>query len=263
MPKTGSLFSPPLQTAFTCSICNKVFSSLTRCENHEIRCNAIHYCKTEMHDINEPPNNKELFAMIKILYRENKELKKQLSFVKRGEKIQKQQEIIEWLNENIKHEIDFNTFISRIESNIQNIEQIFTNGYKNATSNLISDKYSSIFNDDFSIFMPLYAFTQKEGMLYIYTDNKWSILQNNDWDKICVSIKQRQLISFEEWKEDNITNIYDERQQSNWLDKMQRLHCLPPYTCNNLNARIKKKIYTSIKCNFSDLLTYISHNNAL
>ena len=96
----------------------------------------------------------------------------------------------------------------------------------------------------------------KKKVCYIYIDDKWSILQNNDWDKICVSIKQRQLISFEEWKEDNITNIYDERQQSNWLDKMQRIHCLPPYTCNNLNTRIKKTIYTSIKCNFSDLSSF-------
>ena len=254
MPKTGSLYYKQIQTTFPCNVCGKIFSSLNRCENHEIKCRARHYCNTEMTDHNDIPTNKELFAMIKILHKENKELKRQLVFAKRGETIQKQQEILSWLNENINPSITFDIFIKRLESNMQNIEEIFTHGYKDATSKLLYDKYSDLFNGDFKNLMPIYSFTQKDNMIYIYNGEKWELLQNDIWDKTCVAIKQMQLISFEAWKEENISNIYDEKQQSNWLDKMQRLHCLPPYTCNNLNPRIKKKFYNMIKCNFSELI---------
>ena len=244
----GSDF-PPQTVASTrrCKHCGKEFKAAARLQNHEEICRARSLLGSEGSD--DAVSGEELLAMVRLQRKEIEWLKKELGFAKRGEVKQKKVEILSWLDENIKPETTYLEFIERIQGSVANIETVFDHGYLHATALLVGDSYEA--NNGSA--NPLYAFSQKEGQLFCYTGERWRLLTPGMWDQVCILLKKIQMSAFEEWKAREITDIYETKQQNLWLDRMQRLQCLPPYGCPSLANKLKKKIFQHIRMSFKDL----------
>ena len=249
MPSTGTIFTPQKGlSSYYCRHCNQCFRSLGNKTKHEELCRAQQLLSKN--DIIQPPTNAELYTMIQLQRKEIESLRKELKLVKLGEQNHKHIEIIDWLKENIKPTISFSDFIQRISGTITNIEIVFEYGYLQGTSDLVASFYQEL---NSSNHLPLYAFTQKDNQLFYYDNERWHIMSIEYWDKVCSMLAKTQLISFDIWKQENISDIHDEKQQLLWLDRMKRLQCITPYACLNVNAKLKKKIYNTIKINFASL----------
>ena len=244
----GAIYTPQVinHSLFTCRICGENFKSEKRKNMHEDWCNAKQQLDSDNSGI--IPSNAELFKMIQLQRMEIEKLKKELMFAKRGEIVHKKVELVDWLNENIRPNIQFNDFIERIQGTIENINMVFDNGYLEGTTQLFSKHYHSLETNA----VPVYGFTQKEGILFYYSGKEWKMIDADFWEKICVILKQIQTKSFEVWKDTEIINMLDDKQQALWLDRLQRLQCITPYGCANLHIKLKKKIWQSIKINFKE-----------
>ena len=246
---SGSDFHPQVVVPEChCKSCNKTFKSRSRLKQHEDLCRARSLLGTTGED-DDSVSGKELLAIVRFQRKEIEWLKQELSFAKKGEAKKKKVEIAAWLDENVKPEITYLEFIERINSTVANIETVFDHGYLHATALLFAEAYDN-FGTEAS---PLYAFSQKEGQLFCFTGEKWRILTPGMWDQVCILLKKIQMAAFEEWKAGEITDLYETRQQNLWLDRMQRLQCLPPYGCPSLANKLKKKIFQHIRMSFKDL----------
>ena len=235
----------------SCRHCNKAFKTQRKLMDHEELCRARTILGTEGED--SDATGRELLAMLRLQRKEIELLKKELAFAKKGEIKQKKVDILSWLDENLKPDITYLELLERMQSSVDNMHTVFDHGYLHATSMLFSEFYESYGKGS----MPLYAFTQKEGQLFCYTGERWRILSPGMWDQACIVMKKIQMEGFESWKEEEITDIYETKQQNLWLDRMQRLQCIPPYGCSNLNNKLKKKIFQHIKISFKGLSDHL------
>ena len=246
---SGSNFPPQIVPVnASCRHCGKEFKSHKGRTNHEEICRAKALSSRTGED-DDQISNTDLLAMIRLQRKEIEWLKRELGFAKTGERRQKKVEIVQWLNDNVRPQMGFTGFLQLLEGSVENMNTVFDHGYLHGTTLLLAEKHAAFSKGE----VPIMGFTQKEGKLFRYEGGEWGVLTEREWDAACVQVKKVQMMAFDKWKEQEITDVFEIRQQNLWLDRMQRLQCLPPYGCAGLETRMRKKFYQHIRTSFKEL----------
>lgn len=155
---------------YECKFCQKIYKRKTMYENHIIVC-KIH--NTSLRDIEtqngtvDVYDNKTLSKLVLTLYKKVDELEKKL----KNNVVDKNINIINWLNENEQPAISFKEWVKSIKIDEITIRNIIKRDFMNGLTDLL-DKYIN------NPHIPLKAFDRKVNEFYIYETDKWSIMNN-------------------------------------------------------------------------------------
>ena len=235
---------------FKCS-CGKLFKSEKRFNSHNAMCSLKMFSQNkreredEEAEISEIPSQLEMYKLIIAQQREIDSLKKMVqNMEKHGTSTAKKKtDIISYLNMKYKPEQDIIDWLKKFDYNNDHYEILCNSSYL--------DSVIAAFQDNMTVkggcILPIQGFTQKAGILFKYENKSWSAVTISDFKKIMEIIFPIILRRHKVWEKSAITDITNERQQDQMLDRLNRIFCLESYSVNNRDSKLKTAIYNFIK----------------
>jgi len=247
-----------IQTEYECGYCNKQYKRKMNYDKHMLLCNIIR--KTPSEKLNEReqddlPTIRELYTVIQSL------LEKQEKFEKQIEKMsswinnnRKKINVLDWLNTNHTDCIDYNEWLNGLIISENDMELIFNHGFIEGMKYIINKICS---NDNCNTHiehkngLPIKAFEQKEGTLFIYTNENWEIMSSSLFELLFNTITKGLTKQLKFWQDKNkhrlyqngFTEIYIENVKKitgGDLSRDQQYHRVKQYLYNHLKVNIKQ-----------------------
>ena len=227
--------------------CGKTFQRLTAFKRHRGICEILrektHIQKKELEETSDIPPLGDMWLIIKTLVEENDKLKKELKKIKANVGIQnKRIKVLDWLNVNIKPEIDYEEWLNKINIVEKDLSKIFEMGFINGMIDILEN-----INKEH-----IKAYNQKPNKLYIYTNGEWKIIDLYDFKTLILKIQRSLVLLFIKWSNDN-EKIVSDHQSNEYLNKSIAVMGGK----KGFSATIKplyNKFYRSIKIDFKDEL---------
>lgn len=226
----------------TCS-CGKTFQRLNAFKRHRGICEILRektdIQKKELEETSDIPPLGEMWLIIKTLVEENDKLKKELKKIKASVGIQnKRIKVLDWLNVNIKPEMDYEEWFNTIKIKENDLTKIFEMGFMNGMVDIIEN----INNEQ------IRAYNQKPNKLYIYINCEWKILELYDFKSLIFNIQKNLLHHFIKWSNDNQDIVFDHQSDSN-MNKTKEIMG-GSRTFSQTIKPLYNKLYRSLKINF-------------
>lgn len=238
LPTNGVMQQLPSSAPqFTCSKCIKGFKHEKRRDIHEERCD-----NPSINNRIDSESIHNLFKLILELKEEVKELKQEVKSLHNGPKRNRPLEILEYLNEGNQgmQPISLYDYLNEVvvctSIDLQTL-------FKTSFVNTVTDILHRYMIDQESNKTSIKAYNQKDGILYHFNGKQWKVINNPEWECIVGIVECKLAKVFSEWSDENITDLENNRQQDDWLEKVKKFHDTSP----NRFSSIKKKIYSYIK----------------
>ncbi len=216
---------------YECQYCEKIYKRKTMYDKHilicKINCTSLRDIEKDKDSLDEY-DNKTLSQLVLLLYKRVDELEK-----RQKNNVDKNLNIINWLNENEKPTTSFKCWIQTIEVNNTTIHNIIKNDYMKGVIELI-DSY--IYESD----IPIKAFERKKNELYIYENDKWSIM-NQELLNYFANALSRNIMNV------GINVIMTDKTLSNELPTNVKKLNGGNFKNDKICSTIKKDIYDKIK----------------
>jgi len=159
------------------------------------------------------------------LYEENTKLKKDVQSLKNALNMRTKKKIIDILNHSKYQSPTFHEWVDSFQISAEHLESVFENdlleGMKNVISAVIPDRFS----------VPIRAFTEKKGFLYVFVYNKetknkeWKTVENDEINKMIYTLSRRFIKRFLEWsKENEEKNNSDEKLMEDHITYMMKIN---------------------------------------
>ena len=233
-------------TELFCKYCHKEYKNALAHRKHEIFCKCVNDARN---DNDLCVNNQEVYLCLKTLLNKYISLEEEVKTLRSYVAMKKRSiNIEEWLNENVKADIQFSDMISKVILEKEDLVTIFNKDFKIGMVEIIS-KY---FDDPKS---PIKCFEQKHNQIYIFEKNVWKVFDDKDLNKLINEVHKKILILFVEWQKENQGKINNE--------KFQKLYT--EYTCKvmgsnfieeTIHHKIKFELYKKIKINVKQMETF-------
>lgn len=250
-------------TSYVCSYCNKSYKRKSAFNNHQLNCELIRVCNSiktkdeedQEFNIKFNGNINDLYKLLINLHNKFEKLETDYNELKNFANVKKNKiDIIQYLNKNFDYsDFDFYQFINSIEISTKELLIVFEKDYVEGIFQIIVDYIERIKHDTN---IPIKAFNNKEGVLYIYLtseDNKWVIL---DEDKIKFLMKyfnKKLLPLFMNWKEINQKQMDPDNFTLIYVKNMKRV-LATNFEKKNKNVMLQNKLYKYLKINLKNFI---------
>lgn len=227
---------------FKCLTCEKEYMREPQYTKHKITCFNLND-EIELENVS-------LKEIVVELIKQNKKMEKDINELKRWVQTKKRKiVIIDWLNKNYKLDIDFNKFISEIKITEKELEIVFN-------SNIV-DGIQEIFENHIKNYkeIPLKSFEQKNDIIYIFNDDKWELLLNNDYNEIISNIYKEILTEFKKWQDKNQEKIYTENFSEIYLKNVKKIMG-GDIPIEKQKSKIHKNLYKLLKVDLQNTIEY-------
>lgn len=237
----------------TCS-CGKKYKRLKTFQEHRALCEMLRLAsKDESRDhLLETPSMIDMWLAMKVLINKNTRLEKEMKKLKNWVATQKQKlSIIDWLNENSRPMTCYKRWVENIELDGDDLEMIFTHNFIGGMFHILS-RQLPISSD---IEHPIKAFDQKINQLFIYKDEKWTIMDKDDFKKLINNLhhKLQRVFSAYNKKNEHIINNFSKNDK--WYKNISKVMGGPlPY--DKSVSKINFKIYNYLKFNLKSVTKY-------
>jgi len=270
-------------TEYICEYCSKIYIRKKPFIHHKLMCELSYknskreekyYRDVEETTVSNIPSQRELYEIIITLNNKYDKLQNDYDMLKRYIYDKKQKiEILDWLNQNSCLEIGFYELFLNIKLSEEDLNIVFEKDYINGIVEIILkfiDHKKNLFKNGE---IPLKAFVQKEGILYIYScvENNsrdanviseidyskycWKIMSSEVMDKFIRIISVQLLVLFKQWHVKN--------EQLMDMDKFNELYiknlkCVMGGKFKDFekNIKIKNYLYRNIRQNFKNIMVY-------
>jgi hypothetical protein len=169
---------------YECS-CGKQYVRLKPFQTHRAVCELMRLSKNSKQDIThitEMPSQIDMWLALKSALVQIDQLKTKVEKQDRWIKRQKKKiPVIDWLNENCKPDLSFNQWEEEISLNEKDLKLIFNHDFINGMYYIMQKRLDLAHEAS----LPIRAFEQKLNVLFVYTGNKWEML---DCDKMALLI---------------------------------------------------------------------------
>jgi hypothetical protein len=242
-----------IQTEYECGYCNKQYKRKMNYDKHMLLCNIIR--KTPSEKLNEReqddlPTIRELYTVIQSL------LEKQEKFEKQIEKMsswinnnRKKINVLDWLNTNHTDCIDYNEWLSGLVMKEDDMELVFNYGFIEGMIYIIIR--ICLNENECGNGLPIKAFEQKDGTLFIYINENWEIMSSSLFELLFNTITKGLTKQLKLWQDKNkhrlyqngFTEIYIENVKKitgGDLSRDQQYHKVKQYLYNHLKVNIKQ-----------------------
>ena len=249
------------QPSECCIYCGKSYIKKQNLNKHLIICDLLNNKRKRSQifsededDDEEIPSRKKMFEILIELGQKYSKLEEKVEelhkwVVKKKKKIN----VVEWLNMNIKPNINFDNIIDKIIINEQDIMNLLDNSFYDILNEVFS---RNIYNFN-EIENPIIAFTEKKNAFYIYDkDNIWIELSKEKISKFLNKVHTKILNKFFDWK---ALKKYDNKLDDKFAIKCDK--ALIKITSIELNeesilSKIKNNMFLKMKTDLKALIEY-------
>jgi hypothetical protein len=245
-----------------CVHCGKSYKTRTNLEKHLLLCELLHKRKTTRLVLEEEedmpiPSQKRMYQLLLELGQKYIKLEEKVEEInKYVVKKKKKINIVEWLNENIKPNILFDSLPEQIHITYDNVEFLFNNSFYDTLNEIF---VNTIYNIN-EIENPIFAFIQKNNTFYIYDKvegyNVWSELTNEKLIKFLNKIQMKISKSFYEWKKLHLQEIKDNDKVSTLYDKAMIKLMSAEFKQESVLSKIKSNMFSRMKTDIKALVEY-------
>jgi hypothetical protein len=270
---------------YSCSYCKKSYNRKSAYNNHLINCKFQEICKSQLSnssnisidevntfdnaemlddvDIGDIQNmtidNKSIFKMLIVLHNKYEKLEADYNELKKYVNITKNKiSILEYLNSNCINEcqtFDYIDFINYITIGIEELDMIFVKDYVVGIYEIIINAIEKLRSSDINI--PIKAFNNKDGILYIYLKNiqQWIIMDEENLNKIIKYFDKKLLNLFLQWKIDAENKLDSDSFGEIYIKNMKKI-LGGNYNNRNRKIMIKNKLYKHLKVSIKNVISF-------
>jgi hypothetical protein len=245
------------QSSQSCVYCGKSYKNTKSLNKHSILCELYYNSKkrnSEEDEIQVPSQRKLYLMLLEIGDKFNKLEEKVNEINKLVIKKKKKINIIQWLNNNITPEINFNQLLEKIKIYDTDVAYLFENSFMDTLNNIFSKYvYNLLENEN-----PIFAFIQKSNTFYVYENEqiKWVELSKENLIKFLNKVYMKIQVVFYNWKKNKITEIQSNENLSIKCDKTTIKIMEISFTHDNTLSKIKTIMYTKMKTDMKAIIEY-------
>lgn len=250
------MMSNKIEAHYECCHCSKNYKIKKAYDRHLLVCSVISKTvkerKTENEEYENIPTVKQMYEMIQILIVKNENLEKQVNKMSKWINNKKKVNVLEWLNENNVPNNDFNNWVETIEITEKHMEFVFEHNFIDGVNLTVRE----LLNKDLET-IPIKAFEQKEGILYVYngSENKWENINQSQFDTLFIKITKGLLGQLKLWKDKNIHRLYQTEFTEKYIGNVKKI------TGGDLSReqqihKLKQAFYNTLKINIKNIVQY-------
>ena len=199
-----------------CIYCDKHFNFKELYDKHQVVCEFFFQSRRQRHreieSIEKMPSQQELFHLVQTLALQCKILTEKITKLEANNTYRIKRNAMSFLHNAPVPKVLFDYWINHFEINSKHLDEIFEYNLTNGMKKCISDRIS---NEGLTN-IPIRAFKEKPGILYIYTDNneghdndsnkaRWIICTKQSFSDLIDQINNEITRCFCQWQ-----NIQDE-----------------------------------------------------
>jgi len=214
------------ETRHSCKYCGKQYTRKTSHSRHTILCEIFHKNNTETkrekiceeEEDTNIPSTKQLYKIIQELAIKYQNMEQKMNDMHKWvEKKKKKLNVLQWLNANVKPNLNIENWIKSIQATEEHIEILIEHNMVKTISAILNKKMSTAQSSEY--IHPLYCLTQKANLFYCYNseEEKWKHFSTEEFIVMLNEIHRKILNALCEWHDKNIEKI-------NQSDKMQILY---------------------------------------
>jgi len=249
------------QPALCCIHCGKSYKKKSNMDKHFVVCDLLQISKKkksflEEEDYDEPlPSQQKMFQILIELGQKYNKLEEKVEelnkwIVKKKKKIN----VLDWLNTNIKPNINFDNILDKIIVNDDDILFLFENSF-NDVLNILFERTIYISNQLEE--NPIFAFVQKVNTFYIYdANNSWIELSRERLIKFLNKVHMKIFTQFYEWKKTRTNQIRSDPNLATKCDKTLIKITGIDFKQETTLSKIKTMIFTKMKTDLKALVEY-------
>lgn len=242
---------------YICRHCERTYKRKNYYEKHILLCELNNLNKKDkeikLQELEDTPSMRTMYEMILELAKRNKDLEQQLQNINKFVNIKKKSlSIVDWLNNNYKNNYsDFYDLIKNFNIEEKHLQYIYKSNYINGVISIIEE----LFNIDNINDIPIKSFDQKDNTLFIYTNNKWIQMSNNDLQQFINIISKKIMNVFIKWQNNNIDKLSDDDFSIEYTKNVQKIISgnLSNY---EIRIKLKNKIYKHLKVNIKNIVEF-------
>lgn len=242
-----------------CIYCNKKYTNKTSLEKHMILCSLFHKSKRQLkkeeQEEEDTPSPKQVYKIIKELLWKIKNLEEKVEVQEKYiNKTKKKINIIDWLQMNIKPDLDYLDFISEnIKIKEEEILFMMQNSFLDTLDKIISENL-----ENKKVFIPIFCFCQKQNILYVYHKNKnsWEELNKIDCIKMFNIIYSMIFKKLIEWKKINEEKINKNENLENVYMKTMGKILSVDFKNETTLSKSKASIFNYLKTDMKQIVEY-------
>lgn len=240
------------QPAQCCVHCGKSYVKRVNLDNHVIICELLHNRKKSSLIIEDDeetiPSQKKMFHMLIELGQKYNKLEEKVEelnkwVIKKKKKIN----ILEWLNDNNKPDILFDSIIDKIFVNEEDVKNLLDNTFNDVLSDIFSRTIYN-FNEHEN---PIFAFIQKTNVFYIYekVDDKniWVEMSREKLIKFLNKVHTKILKAFYEFKQKNLVEIRASDNYSIKCDKTMVKIMSVEFKQESILSKVRSMMFVKMK----------------
>jgi len=191
---------------YNCQFCGKDYLRKGFYARHELCCSLKNMKETD----DEEFSQQELSTIIKQLVVKIHALEKEVQTVKKWtDKEKKKCNVIDWLNESHVPVQSFTSWTSGLSLGQKHLELVFEHGFIEGVSYAIQDLLPLTDLTETRA-IPIRAFEQKQGRLYVYQEGGWRVLDNAGLDEFIDKLQLKLIELLKAWHETHKTLIHDD-----------------------------------------------------
>ena len=228
--------------------CGKEYQSKTWFQNHRALCELLEDSKKD--DIyDDLPSKIEMWNCMKVILKKYETLENKIQDHEKYIKTQKRKiNIIDWLTDNYKPELNYNEWLSTIKITQGDLEILFNSGF-------IEGVYSLLIKYLQSDIKPITCFDQRLNTFFIYKKDYWEHFDIEDFEKLIKKILFKFIKIFKIWKDENKSFIDNDKNfeivQKRYIEVMGGRYE------DEVNVKkLNSKLYKYLKFNLKNIVTY-------
>lgn len=243
-----------------CQICGKHYTRKSSLEKHSILCEFQRKTNREKQVDKEErqdlPSYQQLVQIVQELSLKQEKMEKEMTELKKWtQKAKKKMNVLQWLNENIHPEEDFDTWVKQI--NIQ--ETHFTY----LMEKTMIDTFQQILEDLINQNHVMQSFSQKTNIIYIFAntnvktnENAWTMMTWEQFIKILQQIQRLLLKQLSIWKQKHKQEMLEKDSLSILYNKMIIKLMSIEFSKTTHSNKIFHNLYTYLKRDLKTLIEY-------
>ena len=255
-----------------CEYCSKQYVRKKCYEHHILICklskkDSKEYTRNlEQITLEKIPSQKQLYEIIIDLNKKYERLESEYHQLKQFVNNKRRQiDIIDWLDQNCVLEMSFRDVFLNIKLEKPDLLKVFEFDYVKGICDIVVSIIETVKQRFQTGEVPLRAFSQKEGVLYIYDvcngdgDNdggyKWQIMSAEMLSSFVRVIDYQLMLLFREWHTETERGMNEDRFSELYIKNLKTI------TGGNFrdfekNTKIRNNIYRSIRQNLKSIMVY-------
>jgi len=246
------------QPAQCCVHCGKSYKKKLNLEKHLVICELLQKSKQKSKIIiedDEPmPSQRRMFEMLIELGQKYSRLEEKIEEINKWVvKKKKKINVLEWLNSNVKPNINFDNIIDKIIINEYDVKNILQNSFYDVLNEIFS---RTIYNFN-EVENPIFAFVQKQNVFYIYdTNNIWIELSRERLIKFLNKVHMKIFKEFNDWKKKNSDEIKSDIKLPTICDKTLVKIMSIEFNQESILTKVRSNMFSRMKTDMKALVEY-------